>query len=258
MKQSVDQRGTDHLDVVGEIEPPFERAPGDAAMQVNPTGFVGLLAADHQLLVLDRTDLGPGGLDLVGAALVLVVVLGRPLLGLDLPDEVLLGPHLELEPLALALEMHQALLALLGGCSYLPNWAQLPSVTGEKVLGLVTPYRVEVVQTAGSNAITWDDIIELYRQFPAQSRDSLINEAKARGKLLADQANRVANANGRVIVATIFDVGLKTTAELVVYTCFRRQCLPACLQRVCVVYRHNRVVAKRWILVQSCCDATLS
>jgi outer membrane lipase/esterase len=52
-----------------------------------------------------------------------------------------------------------------------------------------------------------NDIVELYRQFPAQSRDSLINEAKARGKLLADQANRVANANGRVLVSTIFDVG---------------------------------------------------
>jgi outer membrane protein assembly factor BamE len=38
------------------------------------------------------------------------------------------------------------LLAFLGGCSYLPNWATLPTVTGEKVLGLVTPYRVEVVQ----------------------------------------------------------------------------------------------------------------
>ncbi len=53
-----------------------------------------------------------------------------------------------------------------------------------------------------------NDIVELYRQFPAQSRDSLINEAKARGKLLADQANRIANANGRVLVGTIFDVGL--------------------------------------------------
>ncbi|WP_457389543.1 SGNH/GDSL hydrolase family protein [Roseateles sp. P5_E1] len=53
-----------------------------------------------------------------------------------------------------------------------------------------------------------NDILELYRQFPAQSRDSLINEAKARGKLLADQVNRIANANGRVLVATIFDVGL--------------------------------------------------
>jgi len=38
------------------------------------------------------------------------------------------------------------LLALLGGCSYLPTWDSLPSVTGEKVLGFVTPYRVEVVQ----------------------------------------------------------------------------------------------------------------
>jgi len=53
-----------------------------------------------------------------------------------------------------------------------------------------------------------NDILELYKQFPAQSRDSLINEAKARGKLLADQANRIANANGRVLVSTIFDVGL--------------------------------------------------
>lgn len=52
-----------------------------------------------------------------------------------------------------------------------------------------------------------NDILELYRQFPAVSRDSLINEAKSRGRLLADQANRIANANGRVLVATIFDVG---------------------------------------------------
>ncbi|RZJ09093.1 MAG: esterase [Rubrivivax sp.] len=53
-----------------------------------------------------------------------------------------------------------------------------------------------------------NDIVELYRQFPAQSRDSLVNEAKARGKLLAEQANRIANANGRVLIATIPDVGL--------------------------------------------------
>ncbi|MCE4557276.1 esterase [Pelomonas cellulosilytica] len=52
-----------------------------------------------------------------------------------------------------------------------------------------------------------NDIVELYRQYPAVSKDSLINEAKARGKQLADQANRIANANGRVVIATIFDVG---------------------------------------------------
>ena len=53
-----------------------------------------------------------------------------------------------------------------------------------------------------------NDILELYRQFPAVSRSSLVNEARARGKLLAEQANRIANANGRVLIATIFDVGL--------------------------------------------------
>jgi outer membrane lipase/esterase len=53
-----------------------------------------------------------------------------------------------------------------------------------------------------------NDIVELYRQFPAISRDSLLNEARARGRLLAEQANRIANANGRVVISTIFDVGL--------------------------------------------------
>lgn len=53
-----------------------------------------------------------------------------------------------------------------------------------------------------------NDIVELYRQFPLQSREALIGEATARGKLLADQVNRIANANGRVVVSTIFDVGL--------------------------------------------------
>lgn len=58
-----------------------------------------------------------------------------------------------------------------------------------------------------------NDILELYRQYPQQSRDSLLNEAKARGKLLADQVNRIANANGRVVVTTIFDVGLTPFAQ---------------------------------------------
>lgn len=53
-----------------------------------------------------------------------------------------------------------------------------------------------------------NDILELYRQYPAVSRSSLVNEASARGKLLAQQINRIANANGRVVFATIFDVGL--------------------------------------------------
>jgi outer membrane protein assembly factor BamE len=38
------------------------------------------------------------------------------------------------------------LFAALSACSSLPSLDSLPSVAGEKVLGLVTPYRVEVVQ----------------------------------------------------------------------------------------------------------------
>lgn len=53
-----------------------------------------------------------------------------------------------------------------------------------------------------------NDVLELYRQFPAQNRDSLIAEAKARGTRLANLVNRIANANGRVIVSTIYDMGL--------------------------------------------------
>lgn len=63
------------------------------------------------------------------------------------------------------------LLALLGGCSYLPTWATLPSVTGDKVLGLVTPYRVEVVQ---GNVLTKEMVARVQPGMPkAQVRDLL-------------------------------------------------------------------------------------
>ena len=35
---------------------------------------------------------------------------------------------------------------LLSGCSSLPSLSSIASVSGEKVMGLVTPYRVEIVQ----------------------------------------------------------------------------------------------------------------
>ncbi|WP_457321221.1 outer membrane protein assembly factor BamE [Roseateles sp. P5_E11] len=66
------------------------------------------------------------------------------------------------------------LLALLGGCSYLPTWdslPSLPSVTGEKVLGLLTPYRVEVVQ---GNVLTKEMVARVKPGMPkAQVRDLL-------------------------------------------------------------------------------------
>lgn len=58
-----------------------------------------------------------------------------------------------------------------------------------------------------------NDVFELYGQFPSQSRDTLIAEAKARGRLLGDQINRIANANGRVIISTLPDLGLTPFAR---------------------------------------------
>ena len=63
------------------------------------------------------------------------------------------------------------LLALLGGCSYLPTWDSIPSVTGEKVLGVLTPYRVEVVQ---GNVLTKEMVARVKPGMPkAQVRDLL-------------------------------------------------------------------------------------
>src|SRR6218665_1604037 len=59
----------------------------------------------------------------------------------------------------------------LSACSYLPTWDQMPSVAGEKVLGLVTPYRVEVVQ---GNVLTKESVAKVKPGMPrAQVRDLL-------------------------------------------------------------------------------------
>ena len=63
------------------------------------------------------------------------------------------------------------LLALLGGCSYLPTWGSLPTITGDKVLGVLTPYRVEVVQ---GNVLTKEMVARVKPGMPkAQVRDLL-------------------------------------------------------------------------------------
>lgn len=55
---------------------------------------------------------------------------------------------------------------------------------------------------AGAN-----DVIELYRQFPAQGVDALVAAAEARGLVLAEQVNRIAATGARVIVATVIRQG---------------------------------------------------
>jgi outer membrane protein assembly factor BamE len=61
-------------------------------------------------------------------------------LGLSNPMSAAMRPNLRTTASLLCLSL------ALGACSSLPSLDALPSVAGDKVLGLVTPYRVEVVQ----------------------------------------------------------------------------------------------------------------
>ncbi len=56
---------------------------------------------------------------------------------------------------------------------------------------------------AGTN-----DVVELYQQYPALTEAQIKDQLTVRGRALAAQVNRLANANGRIVVSTIPDVGL--------------------------------------------------
>ncbi len=68
--------------------------------------------------------------------------------------------------------------------------------------GIVGPKDLITVM-AGTN-----DVIALYQQYPTLTEAQITDQLVARGRALADQVNRLANANGRVVVLTIPDVGL--------------------------------------------------
>lgn len=53
-----------------------------------------------------------------------------------------------------------------------------------------------------------NDVLELYGLYPQQGLDTLLSQAGERGRALAEQVNRIANANGRVVLATLPDLGL--------------------------------------------------
>ncbi len=52
------------------------------------------------------------------------------------------------------------------------------------------------------------DVIELYRQYPVRSRETLLADAGARGVALAQAVNRLVRLGGRVIVSNLPDVGM--------------------------------------------------
>lgn len=58
-----------------------------------------------------------------------------------------------------------------------------------------------------------NDVLELYRQYPAQSEAALIAEAGARGERAAAQVNRLVNLGAKVVVANLPDMGLSPFAR---------------------------------------------
>lgn len=53
-----------------------------------------------------------------------------------------------------------------------------------------------------------NDVLDLYAQYPARSEAELVAELTARGVLVAQQINRLVNADVRVLVSTVPDLGL--------------------------------------------------
>lgn len=80
--------------------------------------------------------------------------------------------------------------------------AQIAGVTGnvlgEKDLALVM--------------IGMNDILELYGQYPAQSQDTLLSQARDRGRSLGSQVNNLATSGPAVVVLTVPDIGLSPYA----------------------------------------------
>lgn len=52
-----------------------------------------------------------------------------------------------------------------------------------------------------------NDVLEQYARFPASTEQQIRDELTARGRALADQVNRLANANGRILVLTVNNLG---------------------------------------------------
>jgi hypothetical protein len=60
-----------------------------------------------------------------------------------------------------------------------------------------------VALLAGAN-----DILDLYQQYPVRSEADLLAEASQRGRLLAQQVNRLVEYGAKVIISTVPDMGL--------------------------------------------------
>ncbi|MCV2369540.1 SGNH/GDSL hydrolase family protein [Roseateles oligotrophus] len=90
---------------------------------------------------------------------------------------------------------------------------------GAKVAGVKSQIDTLLVAGIGpkdliSVLVGANDVLELYAKYPAQSKEALLAEARARGKALGGQVNRLANANGRIILSTLPDMGFSPLAVI--------------------------------------------
>ena len=82
------------------------------------------------------------------------------------------------------------------------------------VADVVTQIDAQVVSTgfSGTDLVTVlagaNDIVARYKQYPALSADDAVAAVEQAGSALADQVNRIGKLGGKVVVATVPDVGL--------------------------------------------------
>ena len=82
------------------------------------------------------------------------------------------------------------------------------------VADVVTQIDAQVVSTgfSGTDLVTvlagTNDIVARYKQYPALSADDAVAAVEQAGSALADQVNRIGKLGGKVVVATVPDVGL--------------------------------------------------
>jgi len=68
-------------------------------------------------------------------------------------------------------------------------------------------------KTLATVLIGHNDVLDLYAQFPARSRESLLAEARSRGEQAGELVNRIVGFNVRVIVSTVPDLGFTPFAR---------------------------------------------
>jgi outer membrane lipase/esterase len=95
---------------------------------------------------------------------------------------------------------------------------QILAQPGHKVRDL--PDQLAAVQGAALNdrdlalmEVGMNDILELYARYPAESSASLIDEARARGRVYGEAINALAQSGPAVVVLTVPDLGLTPFAR---------------------------------------------